>query len=162
LAQQQQHNRRTVILSDILQSGKSDKQLYDEVAEALAQKNINRLIGIGENIQRHQKSFEKIKGLELHFYSSTETFRKDFYHLHFSQEAILLKGARVFAFEQISHLLQQKVHQTVMEINLDALSHNLKEYQKILRPSTRLMAMVKAFSYGSGSYEIANLLQFHK
>ena len=162
LTQQQQHSKRTVILSDILQSGKTDKQLYDEVAGALAQKNINRLIGIGENIQRHYKSFEKISGMELHFYPSTEAFRKDFYHLHFSHEAILLKGARVFAFEQISLLLQQKVHQTVMEINLDALSHNLKEYQKILQPTTRLMAMVKAFSYGSGSYEIANLLQFHK
>ena len=162
LLQQQQHTKRTVILSDILQSGKTDNQLYDEVAGLLEQKQISRLIGIGENIQRNHKCFEKIKGIALHFYPSTEAFRKDFYHLHFSHEAILLKGARVFAFEQISNLLQQKVHQTVMEINLDAISHNLKEYQKILQPTTFLMAMVKAFSYGSGSYEIANLLQFHK
>ena len=74
----------------------------------------------------------------------------------------MLKGARLFEFEQISHLLEQKVHQTVLEINLDAITHNLKAYQRQLQPGVKLMAMVKAFSYGSGSFEIANLLQFHK
>src|SRR5204863_628660 len=75
---------------------------------------------------------------------------------------ILLKGARVFEFEQLLPLLEQKVHQTVLEINLSAMLHNLQQYQQAVKPSTKIMAMVKAFSYGSGSFEIANLLQFHK
>jgi Alr-MurF fusion protein len=162
LSLQHQHNRKTVILSDILQSGKSETDLYEMVASALQQKKINRLIGIGPQLQRYKSIFEKISGLETRFYEKVENFRKDFFQLHFQNETILLKGARVFAFEDIVILLEQKVHQTVLEINLTALQHNLKQYQQLLQPATKLMAMVKAFSYGSGSYEIANLLQFHK
>lgn len=162
LAQQQQHPKRTVILSDILQSAESDAELYDLVAKTLKEKHINRLIGIGDHIGRHHKSFEKADGLEVHFYPSTDAFKKDFYRHNFNNESILLKGARVFKFEQISRLLEQKAHQTVLEINLEAFANNLKVYQQLLQPSTKMMAMVKAFSYGSGSYEIANLLQFHK
>lgn len=160
LQQQQQHPRRTVILSDILQSGKSNKQLYEEVAGILHQKNINRLIGIGTEILKHAECFSKIK--ETVFFGSTSDFKQQFHTLHFYNETILLKGARIFEFEQISHLLEQKSHQTVLEINLSALSHNLKIYQQQLNTGVKLMAMVKAFSYGSGSFEIANLLQFHK
>ncbi len=162
LAQQRQHSKKTIILSDILQSAESDADLYDLVAKTLKEKHINRLIGIGEHISRHRKSFEKIEGLDSLFYPSTEVFRKDFYHLNFNNESILLKGARIFKFEEISRQLEQKAHQTVLEINLEAFANNLKVYQHLLQPSTKMMAMVKAFSYGSGSYEIANLLQFHK
>jgi Alr-MurF fusion protein len=162
LAQQQQHKKKTVVLSDILQSGQSDADLYMAVAKALEQKNVNRLIGIGENINRHKNTFEKIPSLETIFFTDVENFRKAFYHLSFNNESILLKGARVFHFEDISRLLEQKVHETILEINLNALAHNLKAYQQVLQPATKIMAMVKAFSYGSGSYEIANLLQFHK
>jgi Alr-MurF fusion protein len=160
LQQQQQHTKRTVILSDILQSGKSNKQLYEEVAGILQQKNINRLIGIGTEITKHSSYFTGIK--ETVFYNSTAEFKQQFPALHFYNETILLKGARIFEFEQISHLLEQKSHQTVLEINLNAITHNLKTYQQQLQPGVKLMAMVKAFSYGSGSFEIANLLQFHK
>lgn len=162
LSQQQQHPRKTVILSDILQSGKSEKELYGYVANALRQKKIDRFIGIGPQLFRNRNAFESVPGLETKLYETIESFRKDFYHLHFHSETILIKGARVFEFEHIVPLLEQKVHQTVLEINLTALLHNLRQYQQQLQPSTKLMAMVKAFSYGSGSYEIANLLQFHK
>lgn len=162
LAQQQQHKKHTVILSDILQSGRPEKELYEEIAGILAQKNIHRLIGIGPQLSRQRSAFEKIDGLQAVFYDDTASFRKDFYNLDFSNESILLKGARLFAFEQIGQLLEQKVHQTVLEIDLNALAHNLRQYQGLLKPATKLMVMVKAFSYGSGSYEIANLLQFHK
>ena len=162
LNRQQQHARKTVILSDILQSGKSEKELYQLVAATLEQKRIDRFIGIGPQMLRHKNIFESIQGLETKLYETIEAFRKDFYHLKFQNETILLKGARVFEFEQIVPLLEQKVHQTVLEINLTAVIHNLQQYQQLLQPSTKLMAMVKAFSYGSGSYEIANLLQFHK
>ncbi len=160
LVQQQQHPNRTLILSDILQSGKNGKDLYTEIAAILQQKNINRLIGIGTEIFRQQDAFKNIE--QRFFFSSIAEFMQHFYSLHFYNETILLKGARVFEFEQISHLLEEKVHQTVLEINLNAITHNLKEYQQLLQPGVKLMAMVKAFSYGSGGYEIANLLQFHK
>ncbi|MBC7902672.1 MAG: bifunctional UDP-N-acetylmuramoyl-tripeptide:D-alanyl-D-alanine ligase/alanine racemase [Gemmatimonadaceae bacterium] len=162
LAQQQQHHKKTVILSDILQSGKSDTALYEVVAATLKQKKINRFIGIGPQMIRHKQPFETVAGLEVKLYESIEAFRKDFYNLHFQNETILLKGARVFAFEQIIPLLEQKVHQTMLEINLTSFVHNLRQYQHLLAPTTKIMAMVKAFSYGSGSFEIANLLQFHK
>ncbi|MDF2187284.1 bifunctional UDP-N-acetylmuramoyl-tripeptide:D-alanyl-D-alanine ligase/alanine racemase [Paraflavitalea sp. CAU 1676] len=162
LAQQSQHDRKTVILSDILQSGRNEKELYKEVAQALAQRGIARLIGIGEKMIQHQAVFRLSPIPELVFYPSVESFIHDFHHLSFRDETILLKGARVFELEQIDRLLEQKVHQTVLEIDLNALGHNLRQYQQLLQPTTKLMAMVKAFSYGSGSYEIANALQFHK
>lgn len=161
LSQQQQHDRRTVILSDILQSGKKEPALYREVARLLQQKKINRLIAIGERITANRSLFGALNG-ETAFYASTDEFIQHFNSLHFRDETILIKGARVFQFEKIDHLLARQVHQTVLEIDLNAMAHNLKQYQQILQPSTKLMAMVKAFAYGTGSFEIANLLQFHK
>lgn len=160
LQQQQQHPKRTVILSDILQSAKTSKQLYQEVADILQQKNINRLIGIGTEIVKQSQVFSNIA--ETEFFNSTAEFVQKFPSMHFYKESILLKGARLFEFEQISHLLEEKVHQTVLEINLNAITHNLNTYHQLLNPGVKLMAMVKAFSYGSGGFEIANLLQFHK
>ncbi|MBK5286249.1 MAG: alanine racemase, partial [Bacteroidia bacterium] len=158
LNQQKQHPKKTIILSDILQSGKDETQLYTEVASLLNGKNVNRLIGIGESITRQQNLF----GMKKNFYPSTEEFLRDFSSTVFSEETVLLKGARPFGFERISKLLQQKTHETVFEINLNAITHNLNYYRSRLKPSTKIMAMVKAFSYGSGSYEIASMLQFHK
>ncbi len=89
--------------------------------------------------------------METSFYASTDAFKKDFYLLKFQNETILLKGSRIFEFEQILALLEQKVHQTVLEINLGSVLHNLQQYQQALKPSTKIMAMVKASSYGSGS-----------
>ncbi len=159
LQQQRQHPKRTVIISDILQSGKTNQQLYHKVADILQQKNINRLIGIGSEITKHRDVFTGI--LETTFFNSTAEFIQKFPAMHFYNESILLKGARLFEFEQISHLLEEKIHQTVLEINLNAITHNLNTYQQLLNPGVKLMAMVKAFSYGSGGFEIANLLQFH-
>ncbi len=160
LQQQQQHPKRTVIISDILQSGKTNKDLYRQVADILQQKNINRLVGVGTEIVKYSDAFTGIP--ETAFFNSTAEFLQKFPTMHFYNESILLKGARLFEFEQISHLLEEKVHQTVLEINLNAITHNLNTYQQLLNPGVKLMAMVKAFSYGSGGFEIANLLQFHK
>ena len=159
LKQQSGSRPATLILSDILQSGQSEATLYGDVAAQLSQHGINRLVGIGPAIMQHRDLF---KNMVTAFYASTEEFIGQLSSQHFKDEYILLKGARVFEFERISHWLEQKVHQTVMEINLSAMVHNLKEYQKQLKPSTKLMAMVKAFSYGSGSAEVARVLQFHK
>lgn len=160
LLQQQQHPKRTLILSDILQSGRGGSELYTAIASILQQKKVDRFIGIGTDISKHKDAFKNIT--ESAFFQSTSVFKEHFNSIHFHNETILLKGARSFEFEQISHLLEQKIHQTVLEIDLSAITHNLKQYQKQLKPGVKLMAMVKAFSYGSGSFEIANLLQFHK
>ncbi|WP_430901185.1 MULTISPECIES: bifunctional UDP-N-acetylmuramoyl-tripeptide:D-alanyl-D-alanine ligase/alanine racemase [unclassified Paraflavitalea] len=162
LVQQQQQPKRTVILSDILQSGKPERELYQEVSDALKQREVHRFIGIGEKLYAYQNLFQQLPNLETKFYKSTESFLSDFPQLTFREEVILLKGARVFEFELINQRLEEQRHQTVMEINLNALVHNLKWYQEQLKPGTRIMAMVKAFAYGSGSYEIARLLQYHK
>jgi len=161
LQQQQQHPTRTVILSDILQSGKSEASLYEEVASLLQKKGVQKLIAIGKNISREKKCFQQIADLKAQFFNTTDEFIQQFNSAEFQHETILVKGARIFEFERIGKLLEQKAHQTILEINLSAIAHNVQQYQALLKPGTRLMAMVKAFSYGSGSFEIANLLQFH-
>ena len=162
LDQQHQQLKKTVILSDILQSGKNEQELYLNVAELLEKKQVNRLIGIGKAIMRQQKDFKAIKGLETNFFPSTDDFLSQFSSMEFDHETILLKGARSFEFERISKLLEQQVHETVLEINLNVLADNLHAYTSLLKPGTKTMIMVKAFSYGSGGYEIANALQFHR
>lgn len=159
LNQQQQHQKRTVVLSDILQSGRDESDLYAEVSTLMKAKGISRFIGIGDALLRQQALFN---GIESEFYNSTSDFVKQFVHSHFHNETILLKGARSFEFENIGKLLQQKSHETVMEIDLSAMVHNLNYVRSRLNPGTMLMVMVKAFSYGSGTFEIANLLQFHR
>jgi alanine racemase len=159
MVQQNQHQKRTVVLSDMLQSSPDEDALYRTIAGLLADKGVNKLIGIGSALARHSEFFS-IK--EKSFYPSTEEFLNDFKSLIFKNETILLKGARIFEFERINQLLQQKSHETVLEVNLNALVHNLNYYRTFLNPGTKLMAMVKAFSYGSGSFEIANALQFHR
>jgi alanine racemase len=155
---QNQHAVKTLILSDIYETGKNETDLYTEIASLLKQKSLNRLIGIGPHIS----SFADLFDLEAKFYQSTQDFIHDFPALHFADETILVKGARRFEFERISKLLTQKVHETVLEIDLNALANNLRFYKSKLNPGVKVMAMVKAFSYGSGSFEIANLLQYHK
>jgi Alr-MurF fusion protein len=158
LNQQNQHREKTVILSDILQSGRSEVELYTDIGALLEAKSINRLIGIGQAMSRQQDKF----AMNREFFETTEDFLNHFAIASLSNQSVLLKGARKFEFERISNLLQQKAHETVLEINLNHLVSNLNFYKSKLRPETRLMAMVKAFGYGSGSFEIANVLQFHQ
>ena len=158
LAHQQQHYRRTLIMSDILQAGMSDNELYSYVALLLRQKGVFRFIGIGAALARSKELFD---GFESHFYATTEEFLEKHDMSTFNSETILLKGARVFGFERIAKLLQRKSHETVMEVNLDALVHNLNYYRSLISPQTKLMAMVKASSYGAGTLEVASALQFN-
>ena len=157
LEQQKQHAHRTVILSDVLQTGRDADALYRKIAGALGSKKIYRFIGIGPEISSHADAFSALKNTR--FYPSTDAFLQDLPALDLHNETILLKGARVFRFEKISHALEQKLHETFMEINLNALRHNVKAYRGLMQPGVKMMAMVKAFSYGSGTFEIANLLQ---
>ena len=162
LMQQKQHEKKTVILSDILQSGMNDVKLYNDVNDLLQTKGIHRLFAIGKGISKQENLFAKNQNLETKFFISTENFLEQFSNDWFHNETILLKGARSFEFERIGKRLEQKAHETILEIDLNALTHNLTVYQSLLKPTVKTMVMVKAFSYGSRSFEIANALQFHK
>ena len=156
LKQQNQHLRRTLILSDIPGSTANRTAVYEKVARLLENKNVDRLIAVGTQI------CDFIFPVETHFFETTENLLQNIHTLKLFNETILLKGGRTFEFERISKILTQKVHETVLEINLTAIEHNLNYYKNHLKPGTKLMAIVKAFSYGSGSFEIANLLEFNK
>lgn len=145
-----------VILSDIRQTGLPQHELYRQVSKNLSQWEIEELVGIGPEISAHAGLFSMNK----QFYPSTEAFLRDFRRSQFNDSIILIKGAREFTFEKISMALQQKAHQTVLEIDLNALVHNLNVFRSLLHSSTKIMVMVKAFSYGSGDVEIARVLQF--
>jgi alanine racemase len=147
---------RTVVLSDLLQTGIPDQELYPLVSALIKEKEIDRFIGVGPAMIKYASLFENCGGI----FETTEEFLQALPSFHFSGEAILLKGSRKFSFERVVNRLELKRHATVMEINLDALVHNLNQYRKRLGPETRVLAMVKAFSYGSGSYEIAAALDY--
>ncbi|MFH0842330.1 MAG: bifunctional UDP-N-acetylmuramoyl-tripeptide:D-alanyl-D-alanine ligase/alanine racemase [Bacteroidota bacterium] len=148
----------TLILSDFIQSGRDEKELYGSVEDLVKKNGIHKFIGIGPALSRNRQLFR----LESEFYNSTDEFIQRFNPARFHNEVILLKGARMFEFERIGKLLEQKVHQTLLEVNLDAIAHNLNEFRRFLDPDTRIMAMVKAFAYGAGPAEIAGLLEFHR
>jgi len=158
LDQQKQKELKTVILSDLLETGIEEGELYLKIGRMMQEKSIDRFIGIGETISKNKNAFR----LNSSFYNSVEEFLAELNEDDFKDEMILVKGARVFHFEKIIRRLQQKAHGTVLEVNLDALSNNLNFYRSRLKPQTKVMVMVKAFAYGSGSFEVANLLQFHR
>ncbi len=153
---QVQHRKKTVIISDIFQTGIESKELYKRLADMISVRSIDKLIAIGKKLLIHKKFFPR----ETSFYSDTESFLKELPSYNFSDEAILLKGARKYEFERISSYLQESAHRTVLEINLNALLENYRYYRSVLKSGVKMMAMVKAFSYGSGGYEIAKLLEY--
>lgn len=162
LSQQGIQTKRTVILSDFVQTSMEDKKLYAHILGELRRHAVSRLIGIGEKITKELSVVNSTSSLAIELYPTASEFISQFLTSQFRDETILVKGARIFEFEQIVRLLEQKVHQTVLEINLNAIAQNLREYQRVLKPSTKIMAMVKAFAYGSGGAEIAGVLQYHK
>jgi alanine racemase len=144
-------------LSDIFQSGLKEDILYDKVSQLIQSNNINRFIGVGTQISNFKNKFKN-----AFFYNTTDDLLANLNHFEFSNETILIKGARRFCFENIVRNLEEKNHETVLEINLNAISHNLNYYKSKLNPKTKMMVMVKAFGYGNGGYEIAKLLEHHK
>ncbi len=156
LKQQNQHLQRTLILSDIPGANGNRADVYKRVSKLLENKDVSRLIGVGEQICDF--SFP----VETTFFKTTDELMAGLAGLKLYNQTILLKGGRSFEFEKISRALTQKVHETVLEINLTAMEHNLNYYKAMLQPGVKTMAVVKAFSYGAGSFEIANLLEFNK
>ena len=162
LTQQAGALKKTVILSDFLQQSDNDAQLYGQVLGALQKREVGRLIAIGPRIAAAIATLQNVPSCAVTTFSSTEDFLRSNVRQQFNKEAILIKGARAFAFERIVQVLEQQLHETRLEIDLAALLHNLHQYQHQLGTGTRIMAMVKAFAYGSGATEVASLLQFHK
>lgn len=154
----QNGRKTTLILSDFIQSGRDEEELYGEVAGLIRKTGINRFIGIGSALVRNSNLFDS----QNKFFFSTDDFVKSFNSNNYRDEIILLKGARIYEFEKIANLLERQIHQTVLEVNLDAISHNLNEFRRHLNPGTRIMAMVKAFAYGAGPAEIASLLEYQR
>ena len=156
MAQQGDDRLRTLILSDILESGKTANQLYKKLADLLKIHKIHRVIAIGKQISTLKKFISK--KIKTNYYSTTDKFIAQLNPSNFQSEIILIKGARVFHFEKLVARLRQKHHQTVLEINLSALQQNLQFYTQQLTPTTKVMVMVKAAAYGIGSVEIGRLL----
>ena len=155
----EQSLKKTLIISDILQTGLLPKSLYKHVAELVQQSGVEKLIGIGHDICENGEVFTV---REKHFFRSTEDFIRSSTWKGFENELILLKGARRYHFEQINELLEQRIHETVLEVDLDALVHNFNFYKSRISPQTKLICMVKANGYGAGAVEIAKTLQYHR
>jgi len=157
LESQKKNASKTVILSDIFQSGFSNEELYSKVAQLISDNKINRVIGIGTTISSFGTKFQNSTMFQntAEFIAAIETF-------NFNNETILIKGARSFQFEEIVSLLEEKTHETVLEINLDAINHNLNYFKSKLNSDVKIMVMVKAFGYGNGGLEIAKLLEHNK
>ncbi|MBX2929059.1 MAG: bifunctional UDP-N-acetylmuramoyl-tripeptide:D-alanyl-D-alanine ligase/alanine racemase [Saprospiraceae bacterium] len=160
MAKQAAGRRRTLILSDILESGRDAEKLYTSVADLLCEKGVQRVFAIGAQIQALQGKLPP--SVETNFFPDSADFLRRCDVDSFSKEIILIKGARRFGFERIADRLARKVHQTSLEINLSALAHNLRQFQQLLAPGVRTMAMVKAAAYGSGSVETAKLLELQQ
>lgn len=156
---QHHHSKeKVVILSDILQSELKEEDLYENIAHLLRNKGVTSLIGIGEAMLRQQNKFD----INKIFYKDTKDFLTNHKIEDFHNQMILLKGARDFSFEKISRLLEEKAHESILEINLDNLVKNMNYYRSKLKNGTKLMVMVKAFAYGSGNFEVSNVVEFHR
>ena len=150
---------KTLILSDIYQSGEQPIELYRQVNDLCMKRGIDKFIGIGDEVSAHANAF--LVG-EKYFFATTQEFLASptFSQLH--DEVILLKGARRFGFEHITEVLEQKVHETILEVNLGAVVSNLNYYRSLMKPETKLVCMVKADAYGAGAVEVAKTLQEHR
>ena len=155
------HNgrKRTLILSDIQQSGQKPDKLYSIVSELAEKRGVDKFIGIGSVIAEHK---DRISITEKHFFADVPTFISSETFHALSDEVILLKGARQFGFDHITELLEQKVHETILEVNLNAVVANLNHYRSFMRPETKIICMVKADAYGAGAVEVAKTLQDHR
>lgn len=157
-------DNRTLILSDIYQTGRDDADLYAEVHALCLKRGVTKLIGIGPHITTALSggSVPSSFSAGMFFFPTTEAFLASdaFRQLH--DEVILIKGARAFGFDRITEQLEQKVHETILEVNLNALVDNLNYYRSFLKPETKLVCMVKADAYGAGAVEVAKTLQDHR
>ncbi len=151
--------RHTLILSDIFQSGKQSTSLYKEVSDLCRKRGVVKFVGIGPQLCAQK---DVIQIAEKFFFRSVDEFIGSEVFLSLRDEVILLKGARQFGFDQLTELLVRKVHETTLEVNLNAVVANLNYYRSFMKPETKLVCMIKADGYGVGAVEIAKTLQDHR
>lgn len=151
--------RRTLILSDIYQTGVSADELCKQISELAISRGVDKFIGIGKNLKANAWA---INIEEKHFYKDTEEFVNSDTFAQLQNEVILIKGARSFGFDRITDLLVEKVHETTLEVNLNAMVENLNYYRSFMHKDTKLVCMIKADGYGAGAVEIAKTLQDHQ
>ena len=156
---EQEGKCKTLILSDIYQSGESPQELYAEVSELMQKRGIDRFIGIGPEITAQAA---KIAVGHKWFFDDVEQFLQSSLLRSMHNEIVLLKGARAFGFERITEQLEQKVHETILEVDLNAVVNNLNHFRSLLRPETKMVCMIKADAYGAGAIEVAKTLQEHR
>lgn len=154
LLKKYEHKKRVLIISDFIEAGIAAPELYPKIAALLQSQKIDQLIGVGDQLIKYQDSFKEIDV----FYNTEDLINSGILN-QISDAVILLKGARKFNFEQITQILETKTHCTKLEVNLDALQNNLTYFKETIGPETKLMVMVKAFAYGAGAVEIAQVLQ---
>ena len=150
---------KTLILSDIYQSGTSAEALYAQVSELAVKRGVERFIGIGPELTAQA---DRIQVTEKAFFTDVRHFLSSDIFAGLHDEIILLKGARSFGFDQITEQLEQKVHETILEVNLNAMVENLNHFRSFLKPETKMVCMIKADGYGAGAVEIAKTLQEHR
>lgn len=152
---------RTLVLSDIQQTALGEEEFYNQVAKRIAARGVEHFIGVGPALCRQKRHFRQLQA-ELHFFTDTDSLKDSTVFAELKQTLILIKGARSFGFENLSDLLELKVHETILEVNLNAVVDNLNHYRSFLHPQTRMVCMVKADAYGAGAIEIAKTLQEHR
>lgn len=150
--------KRTLILSDLLETGQSNKLLYRQVADLLQNRGIQKLIGVGSNICEEANRFVQ----EKYFFQTTDELLQSDVFASLANEAVLIKGARSYRFDKLADALEQKVHETILEIDLNALVANYNQYRSKIKPETKMVCMVKASAYGAGACEVARTLQDHR
>ena len=151
--------KKTLILSDMFQTGTSAENLYAQVSDLAVKRGIEKFIGIGPELTAQA---DKIRIADKRFFSDVQHFLSSEAFGMLRDELILLKGARPFGFDQITEQLEQKVHETILEVNLNAVVENLNYYRSFLKPETKMVCMIKADGYGAGAVEIAKTLQDHR
>lgn len=155
----QNGQRRTLILSDIYQSGETQQRLYEKVSELALNRGVQKFIGIGSVLKANASA---IHVPECHFFEDVQSFVDSDVFRSLHDELILVKGSRAFGFDYIAELLEQKVHETILEVNLNALVDNFNYYRSLMKPETKLVCMVKADAYGAGAVEVSKTLQDHR
>ena len=151
--------KKTLILSDMYQTGVAPEQLYAQVSDLCVKRGIQKFIGIGTDLSAQA---DKIQIVDKQFFLDVQHFLTSDTFSSLRNELILLKGARSFGFDQITEQLEQKVHETILEVNLNAVVNNLNYYRSFLKPETKMVCMIKADAYGAGAIEIAKTLQDHR
>ena len=169
---EQQGKSRTLILSDIYQSGMMPQELYHRVMELAVKRGVDKFIGIGKEIKRTLEAGGQAAklpgtvagndGMRAFLFEDVEEFLRSEVYRGLKNEVVLIKGARDFGFDHISEMLEQKVHETILEVNLNAVVENLNHFRSYMKPETKMICMVKADAYGAGAIEVSKTLQDHR